>query len=154
MSCPHPSRFFLHVAFSVLVAGCVQAGLPQMPPFHSMSELRESVRSTDGIDRKEALIIATVYFHLHITGCGYLGRLHRRGQQWVSRPLLGDVGNPARYLLRIDAISGATAWPCGPAFSDFAGLVASQPTASVESAECALGITLSHLHRSEDGVRR
>jgi hypothetical protein len=90
--------------------------LREPPTFESPDDRIAAITVEDGIDEREALIIATAYLYRHITGCGHPGHLRRKGGYWVSRPLLGYSAERAQHRLRIDAVSGAVSWPCGPEF--------------------------------------
>jgi hypothetical protein len=67
------------------------------------------VNITDGIDVREAQLLASAYFHRHISGCGYVGIPQRRGHRWIARAFAGYAGTP-RGIIEIDDRTGAASW--------------------------------------------
>lgn len=77
------------------------------------------VSSADGIDRKEAGLIARAYFMLDVSGCGFPAEPERDGAWWTSVAHVGYAGQPDSEPIRIDARTGGVR---GPGYHQFATL--------------------------------
>jgi hypothetical protein len=72
----------------------------------------------DGIDFREAEIIAQSYFYHFGPGCGVAPHVSDDGQSWISNTPVGYAATPTREPIRIDKQSGRVTWSDGPPIED------------------------------------
>ncbi|HSI14522.1 MAG TPA: hypothetical protein VK961_20900 [Chthoniobacter sp.] len=97
------------VAAIILLFVACACSTPQTARNDSYTKTQQEaarVIATDGIDRNEAQVLATAYFHRFISGCGYVGTPERHGSYWVAQVFFGFAGTPHGYI-RVDARTGA-----------------------------------------------
>lgn len=80
---------------------------------HEYEAALRSVEPADGIDEREARLLAGEYFMTYISMCGVVGSVLPRDPCWEVTPHIGYVGAPAEPI-RIDMRTGITSWTRGP----------------------------------------
>ena len=68
----------------------------------------------DGIDSKEANIIAQSYFLEFGPGCGMAIQATDDGRSWIVKTYIGYAGTETREPIRIDKYTGQVSWSNGP----------------------------------------
>ena len=81
------------------------------------SLLLKQVHAGDGIDQKEAQLIAKAYF-LHNVGCGFYESVSDGGASWVVHGKSGVAGTPIDGFF-ITKDSGSVHSPVGPSYESF-----------------------------------
>jgi hypothetical protein len=76
-------------------------------------EALRSVDPQDGIDEREAGLLADGYFGTYISGCGVVGPVTVHDDRWEVIPYVGIAALPGPPI-RIDVRTGETSWPAGP----------------------------------------
>jgi hypothetical protein len=113
LSSPGPARLvprLLPCSALLLLGGCLSE-LEESRLEHAAA-LR-SVELADGIDEREATILADEYFHTYVSGCGVIGRVLERESYWEAETYVGYAAAPGEPV-RIDMLTGAVSRPSGP----------------------------------------
>jgi hypothetical protein len=114
-------KMVLAIAVLVGMTGFYGCAVSQQTPANKSPNAEESVKEAyskikldDGIDKKEASILADVYFNVYISGCGGTsGDPIDQGNKWEIKTLFGYAAQPYDPIF-IDKATGTIACAKGP----------------------------------------
>ena len=110
----HPAnKTWLILTLSCILCGCetVQTRDDLQRELHAQLS---TVVVEDGIDLREANIIAQSYFLRYGPGCGAAEDVTDGGESWISITPVGYAAIPTREPIRIDKRTGRVTWSNGP----------------------------------------